>query len=127
MANVTGVCSIVAAAWSKTAFAITLLRVSTGWVRRLVWFIIVTVNLFLGLSALFTFAQCRPVAKLWDNKLEGVCWDKSIVPKYNTFASVYSGVMDIALAALPWWIINRRSLSNKERFGVLIAMSMGVL
>ena len=35
--------------------------------------------------------------------------------------------MDIVLAAMPWWIINRRSLSKKERVGVLVAMSMGVL
>ena len=33
--------------------------------------------------------------------------------------------MDIVLAFLPWWIINRRSLNRKERLGVLLAMSMG--
>lgn len=35
--------------------------------------------------------------------------------------------MDILLATIPWWIINRRSLNKKERLGVLVAMSMGVL
>ena len=35
--------------------------------------------------------------------------------------------MDIILAMLPWWFINRRSLNKKERLGVKIAMSMGVL
>lgn len=35
--------------------------------------------------------------------------------------------MDICLALLPWTIIQKLSLNRKERLGVLVAMSMGVL
>jgi rhodopsin domain-containing protein len=125
-ANITGVCSIIAAAWSKTSFAVLLLRFTEGWKRKFVWFVIITVNLFLGLSALFTYVQCSPIKRLWDGTVEGKCWDQHVIVKYNSFSSAWSGVMDIMLAVLPWSIINRRSLNQKERLGVLVAMSMGV-
>jgi hypothetical protein len=144
VANITGVLSITAAAWSKTSFAITLLRFSDGRTRWLVWFLIFTINLTLGLSAIFTYAQCSPVQKLWDSNVKGSCWPQHIIINYNSFSSgqcqpfhmkfsvglpftAYSGVADIALALLPWRIIHQRSLKKKERFGVLLAMSMGVL
>ena len=40
---------------------------------------------------------------------------------------VYSGVMDICLAMLPWSVILGLQMTPKEKFGVAIAMSMGVL
>ncbi|OIW27623.1 hypothetical protein CONLIGDRAFT_441448 [Coniochaeta ligniaria NRRL 30616] len=126
VSNVTGVCSITAAAWSKTSFAITLLRFSQHWKRRFVWFCIITVNLFLGLSALFTYVQCTPIKKLWDSTVPGHCWNSHVIITYNSFSSTWSGVMDLCLAILPWTIIRRLSLNRKERLGVLIAMSMGV-
>lgn len=88
VANITGVCSIIAAAWSKTSFAITLLRlVREGWMRWLVWFIIASVNIFLGLSCIFTYVQCNPVAKLYDSKVPGVCWPQKVIITYNSFSS----------------------------------------
>ena len=55
--------------------------------RQFVWFVIVTVNLFLGLSAIFTYAQCTPVRRLWDKRVPGQCWDSHVVIYYNTFSS----------------------------------------
>jgi hypothetical protein len=40
---------------------------------------------------------------------------------------VYSGAMDIVLALLPWKIIWPLTMNHKEKIGVLVAMSMGVL
>lgn len=39
----------------------------------------------------------------------------------------YSGAMDVILALLPWKIILTLTLNKKEKIGVLLAMSMGVL
>lgn len=41
--------------------------------------------------------------------------------------TVYSGVLDIVLAFLPWKIILSLTLNKKEKIGVLLAMSMGIL
>lgn len=46
--------------------------------------------------------------------------------RYNMFTAVYSGAMDIVLAVLPWKIIWILTMNKKEKFGVLVAMSMGV-
>lgn len=39
----------------------------------------------------------------------------------------YSGVMDLVLAIIPWGIIMRLHMHTKEKIGVALAMSMGVL
>lgn len=83
----TGVWSITAAAWSKTGFAITLLRLTKGWWRRFVWFVIISVNVILGLSAMFSYIQCWPVTKLWVSKTPGTCWPGYVMVYYNSFAA----------------------------------------
>jgi hypothetical protein len=39
----------------------------------------------------------------------------------------YSAVVDMALALLPWRYLLRQQMSKKEKIGVTVAMSMGVL
>ena len=79
--------SILAALWSKTSFAITVLRISTGWTKKLVWFIIVSVNVALGLSIAFTWGQCVPFQKIYNPRLEGKCLPKSYQIRYNIFTA----------------------------------------
>ncbi|KAK1989140.1 hypothetical protein LZ30DRAFT_755536 [Colletotrichum cereale] len=129
-ANLGGSFSIIAAAWSKTSFALTLLRItresSEHWMKRLVWFIIISINIALGLNVLFTWIQCWPIEKTWRSATPGTCWRKSIPVNYNIFAASYSGALDIALAILPWRIVWGLTMTKREKLGVLVAMSMGV-
>lgn len=160
LSNLAGSFSILAALWSKTSFAFTVLRISTRWIRALVWFIIVTVNACLGVAIAITWAQCIPIEKVWSPFLEGTCWSKKIQIGYSIFTAgiwslisllfilrlwlcfvslpsfssladensiVYSGAMDIILALLPWKIIWTLTMNRKEKVGVLVAMSMGIL
>ncbi|KAK4243537.1 hypothetical protein C7999DRAFT_44681 [Corynascus novoguineensis] len=106
--NFAGSFSILAALWSKTSFAVTVLRISTGWIRAFVWFIIITVNACLGVAIAITWAQYMPIEKVWHPYLEGTCWPKIVQIRYNIFTAVYSGAMDI------------------EKVGVMVAMSMGI-
>lgn len=39
----------------------------------------------------------------------------------------YSAAMDFVLALLPWQIIWNLQMKRKEKFGVAVAMSMGIL
>jgi len=66
--------TITAIVWTKTAFAITLLRLTQGWARKTVWFIIVTVNIAMGFSAAIPWIQCIPLNKGWDGSIPGTCW-----------------------------------------------------
>lgn len=127
MSNSSGFFSILAAMLSKTSFAITVLRISEGWTRRFVWFIIITINATLGFAALATYVQCTPTEKLWRPMLQGTCWPKEFIIDYNIFTAAYSGAMDIVLALLPWRIIWKLTINKKEKLGVMVAMSMGIL
>lgn len=126
MSNTGGFFSILAAMLSKTSFAMTVLRISDGWTRRFIWFIIVSMNVILGFAAIDTYAQCSPAEKVWRPMLLGNCWPKEFIINYNIFTAAYSGAMDIILALLPWRIIWKMTINKKEKLGVMTAMSMGV-
>ena len=82
-----GFATILAAAWSKTSFGITLLRISKGWVKWFIWFIIISVNIVLGVSATIMWTRCWPVKKLWFPETEGTCWTTVTMERYQTFTS----------------------------------------
>ncbi|KAI1880957.1 hypothetical protein JX265_001197 [Neoarthrinium moseri] len=126
VSNCGGSFLIVAAALSKTAFAITLLRISSGWQKSFVWFIIASINAVFGVSLLLTWIRCSPVEKAWLVWLQGTCWPYQITVNYNTFTAAYSGMMDITLALLPWNILWGLSINKKEKISALAAMSMGI-
>lgn len=56
--NVASTLLILANLWAKTSFAITLLRFPHRGTKYVVWFIIVFMTVFLGMSAVFVWFQC---------------------------------------------------------------------
>ncbi|KAL1845002.1 hypothetical protein VTK73DRAFT_1353 [Phialemonium thermophilum] len=116
----------VATLWSKTSFALTLLRISGGWTRAVVVAILVATTVVVGGNGALQWLQCWPVAKLWKPAVEGRCLPSAVVRDYNTSVSGFSGAMDIVLALLPWSIIWGLTMNKKEKMGALFAMSMGV-
>lgn len=82
-----GFTTILGTSWSKTSFGITLLRISSGWLKWFVWFIIISVNLVLSASAILLWVQCLPVEKLFDELAEGTCFSRHIIEDYQTFCS----------------------------------------
>lgn len=119
-------CSIV---WSKTGFAITLLRITEGWVRIAVWVIIATINIISIVGVLVSWVRCTPLVKAWDLSVprdQGSCWPFKPLLNVYSFAAVFSGVMDVVLALLPWPIIWKLQMKRQEKIGVAVAMSMGI-
>ncbi len=92
---VAGTFSITAAIWSKTSFAITLLRLTEGKWKLLLWFIIVSMNIAMGLSALFPWVSCTPIDKAWNMMEPGTCWPGYIITYYDIFSAGES-------LSLPW-------------------------
>ncbi|KAF2637566.1 hypothetical protein P280DRAFT_509768 [Massarina eburnea CBS 473.64] len=112
---------------SKTSFGITLLRLVTQ--RNLkwaIWFIIVTLNIVMGLDAIFVFASCTPTEKIWDPTLAGKCWKPEAVVNVSIFAGVYSGVMDLLLAVIPIFILKPLKMGVREKQAICFAMSLGI-
>lgn len=145
--------SILAAAWSKTSFVITLYILFTArWQRVVIAFIGVSMNIFMTFLALLSFLRCSPPEKIWKPfTVEGKCWSNEAYLSYAIFAGgkctpseicccspheqqtdselklalAYSASVDFILAILPWQIILKTQLSTKEKIGLCVAMSMG--
>ncbi|KAH8889260.1 hypothetical protein GQ53DRAFT_690401 [Thozetella sp. PMI_491] len=126
-ANLGQTFGLLAIVWSKTSFAFTLLRLVDGKIKALIWLIIISMNIAVCLEAMITWLQCDPVSRTWDPTVPGMCWQKDVINGYGIFISVYSGVMDIVLALLPWRLVWNLRMKKTEKFGVAVAMSMGLL
>lgn len=125
---VRGTFAITSIAWSKTGFAITMLRLTDGWVKKFIWFLIVTVNISLGISALIQWVACTPLQSSWDPRVpSSTCWPKKTMLAYNLFSGAWSAAADIVLAVLPWQILSQLQMNNREKIGAGIAMSMGLM
>ncbi|KAK0651150.1 hypothetical protein B0T16DRAFT_489222 [Cercophora newfieldiana] len=119
--------AITSQSWSKTSFAITLLRISDGWLSWFLWFVIVSMNVLFGLAALFLWVGCSPLEKAWHPRVQGTCWDPSFNIIFGIVIGAYSGILDLVLALIPWKIILPLNMKPKEKLGCAIAMSMGVI
>ncbi|TLS23422.1 uncharacterized protein PpBr36_06133 [Pyricularia pennisetigena] len=118
--------SITAAAWSKTSFALTLLTIAGKRVSIAIYFLIFSMNILLGIGALLMWVNCKPLQKAWMPMIEGYCWDRKLDVIFGIFSSGYSGLADMTLALLPWTIILKLQMKTREKFGIALAMSMGV-
>jgi hypothetical protein len=121
-----------------------MIRLTEGRTRLAVWACIWTINIIYLMVVLILWVQCRPTAKIWHPEMPGTCWDPKGVGIFDAIATgvclsgkyrnpnltkfqVYSGLMDLALTLVPWLIIPRLNLSTGEKWGIMIAMSMGIL
>lgn len=120
--------TLVAIPLSKTSFALTLLRLVTQtWHKVFIWFILITMNIAMWLCAILLFVQCKPIAKNWDRKMEGSCWDGAVQDRYSIFAGSYSAFLDFVLAMFPWLIIRKLQINSNEKIGIIVCMSLGCL
>jgi len=91
---------LIALAVSKTSFAITLLNLAMmRWQKISIWFIMVTINLTLGLTAFTLLVQCNPIEKAWDLAAPGTCWPSNVQITIGIAASGKSP--RVSLAAQP--------------------------
>jgi hypothetical protein len=55
--NITSCGTLIGQAWSKTAFGVTLLRISNTWQKYVLWFCIATTNIFMILKCILQWAK----------------------------------------------------------------------
>ncbi|KAK8121730.1 hypothetical protein PG984_010400 [Apiospora sp. TS-2023a] len=120
--------SLLGAAWSKTSFALTLVRITEGTLRTAIWVVITSINVALVTNAILPFLRCSPVEKNWNPLIvEGECWDSDILLGFTMFAAAFSGAMDILLVLVPWFVIAKTQMNSKDKLGVAICMSLGLM
>ncbi|OHE95190.1 hypothetical protein CORC01_09577 [Colletotrichum orchidophilum] len=118
MSHAAGVMANVAWSLAKTSFIFTLLRLVTGKLRWLLWFIMVTMNVTVATWVPLFENPCGPRSHL-------PCMTGRQALDFAVFASAYSVFLDFLLSLLPWKIIWPLHLSTKDRVGICVAMSMG--
>lgn len=70
----------------KTSFCVTLLRITTTkWHRRVMWFIMLTLNPAMLVVAAMTFLRCNPIEKAWNYGAPGRCWPRAVIVNYSIF------------------------------------------
>lgn len=84
-------------------------------------------NVVLAFNAIIGFIWCDPAQAAWNSRIEGKCWDRGIVVRYSVFGAAYSAAMDFLLAMVPWFVIMKLRMHMKEKLGVVVCMSLGVL
>lgn len=78
--------AIIACTLGKTSFAITLMRIFfQKWMRAVLWFIIITMNIVNVLAALFVFLQCKDPRNLWDKSIPSECWPIHVFTHFSLF------------------------------------------
>lgn len=80
---------VVAIGTGKISVALMILRFlpsSQKMLRWAIWTCVVTANILLIGVAPMTFLQCRPTSRLWDLRVEGMCWDPNVQMRYSVFA-----------------------------------------
>jgi hypothetical protein len=136
----------VAIALSKISFGLTLLRLTDGWIRRFVYFAIATLAIFAVPATVIPWVQCKPLAKTFVDFIPGTCINKHPSVVYGRFQAskqtgsnnvhvdflltrdaVWSAIMDVCLAVLPWKILWSLQMRTAEKIGVGLAMSLGIL
>jgi len=79
---------IIATTTSKTSFAITLYRIATNvWMKYFLIFVIITINISMNLFWIFGLAKCSPLARVFDKKVPGTCWDPKALLQFQLFAA----------------------------------------
>jgi hypothetical protein len=136
----------VAIALSKISFGLTLLRLTDGRIRVFVYFAISNLAIFSIPATIIPWVQCKPLAKTFVDFIPGTCINKHPSVVYGRFQAgeqttpksvyfnfwltcdaVWSALMDVCLALLPWKILWGLQMRTAEKVGVCIAMSLGIL
>lgn len=113
-----------AIALSKTAFSTTLLRLTSGWTKAVVWFILFLVWIFsLALMILTWLEVCNAHFKYSTLPTKCVSAATAIWVQAGNAACMLAA--DVALAAMPWFITRKvEYVPDKESWAVATCMSL---
>ncbi|KAH7040679.1 uncharacterized protein B0I36DRAFT_13841 [Microdochium trichocladiopsis] len=119
----------VAVTLSKTAFAISLLRLVRGKGSKIfLWTAIIVLNVAYAIATVLGWARhCDEGLEEAPALLPIECISAASRSAGLGIAITISGVLDMVLALFPWSIVWKLKLRKAEKLGICVAMSLGVL
>ncbi|CAI0642462.1 hypothetical protein CGCF415_v006601 [Colletotrichum fructicola] len=125
--NVSSCGTLIGQAWSKTAFGVTLLRMSNRWQKGILWFCIITMNIYMVVKVVFQWAKvCGSKSYDVDWRLD-ICLEKHFRNDFKEGGNVYNIIMDFIFASFPWLITRSLEMRRAEKVGLCITMSLGMI
>ncbi|PVH76495.1 hypothetical protein DL98DRAFT_574387 [Cadophora sp. DSE1049] len=126
--NLSSCGTLVGQAWSKTALGITLLRMSNKKQSAILWYCIISMNIYMIIKCFFQWAKyCgKSDYQNWYN-IQGPCLNYDIVQDFKVGGNTYNIVMDFVFAAFPWWITWSLEMRRVEKIALCMTMSLGML
>lgn len=142
--NITSCGTLIGQSLTKTAFAVTLLKLTKNNLKWILWFCIVSMNSYMIAKVILQWARVcgKSSYNVWyrldfclepkfrDGFKEGGNGKNTIFlfqMAYNNIALVYNIIMDFVLATFPWIITWNLDMRRVEKVGLCIAMSLGMV
>ncbi|RDW71457.1 hypothetical protein BP6252_08020 [Coleophoma cylindrospora] len=120
--------TLIGQAWSKTALAITLLRISNKKQIGLLWFFIITMNLLMIVKVFLQWAKyCGKVDYQQWYRLQGPCVNYEFEQRLKVAGNTYNIIMDFVFACFPWWITWHLKIRGIEKIALCATMSLGMI
>ncbi|KAI1506463.1 hypothetical protein F5X99DRAFT_3585 [Biscogniauxia marginata] len=118
----------VVVATARISFGCALLRATSGWGKVTVWVVIAGLICITMIPLVVTrFTICVPFQKVYGVAADGYCGN-TYIPLYIGWASgAWSAASDFALTILAWKIVLSMTMRQKEKIGVGIALSFGLV
>lgn len=111
---------------SKTAFAVTLLRITESWQRYALWVIIVSLNLYLVILLFLNWVNyCGQDVYWW--KMPAVCAPYDTIFQIKIGQNVFNIIIDFVLSLFPWLVTWKLRIERYEKVGLCVAMSLGTI
>ncbi|EMD90589.1 hypothetical protein COCC4DRAFT_127789 [Bipolaris maydis ATCC 48331] len=125
--NITSCGTLINQSLTKTAFAVTLLKLTKNWGRWILWFCIASMNSYMIAKVILQWAKVcgKSSYDVW-YRLD-VCLEPKFRDDFKEGGNVYNIIMDFILAVFPWVITWNLDMRRVEKIGLCVAMSLGMV
>ncbi|EKG15479.1 hypothetical protein MPH_07291 [Macrophomina phaseolina MS6] len=125
--NITSCGTLIGQALTKTAFGVTLLKLTKGWPRWILWFCMGSMNLYMILKVIFQWSKVcdKPSYDVW-YRLD-FCIYEHPREDFKVGGNVYNIIMDFIFAVFPWFITWNLDMRRVEKVGLCATMSLGMI
>ncbi|TPX09367.1 uncharacterized protein E0L32_009411 [Thyridium curvatum] len=125
--NISTCGNLIGQSLTKTAFGVTLLRMTKDWLRWAIWFCIGTMNLWMLLRMLFQWAKVCDNTSYQNHYRLNFCISDQFRKDFKEGGNVYNIIMDFIFAFIPWLVLKPLGLKKMEKIGLGLTMSLGMI
>ncbi|KAF2106190.1 hypothetical protein BDV96DRAFT_508269 [Lophiotrema nucula] len=125
--NISSCGTLIGQAWSKTAFGVTLLKLTNRWQQYFIWFCIITMNAYMVAKCVLQWAKIcgKKDYEVW-YRLD-VCLNSKFRDDFKEGGQIYNIIMDFIFAVFPWLITWKLDMRKNEKIGLCVTMSLGMI